>query len=188
MTEADKNNAFDTRSPEAMRAHRAARRLLAQYNDPATVSQEIRAEILAELLGQAAPGVWLEPPFYCDYGQNIFLEAGVFANFNCVFLDGARITVGEGTLLGPNVQIYATGHPLRPEDRLFRKEDGLPGYRTVAAPVTIGKNVWIGGGAIVQPGVTIGDGATIGAGAVVTKDVPAKVFAAGNPCRVIRGL
>lgn len=178
-------DSFDTRNDAALARHHRTRRILSAYNASASDEAEKRAELLGDLLGGCAPGVWVEPPFRCDDGANITLGAGVFLNFGCVFLDGAQITVGEGTLLGPNVQVYATSHPLRAGDRMFDR-DGIPAYRTTAAPVTIGKNVWIGGGAIILPGVTIGDRTTIGAGAVVTKSVPADVFAAGNPCRVVR--
>ncbi|MEM6358159.1 MAG: sugar O-acetyltransferase [Pseudomonadota bacterium] len=178
---------FDTRAPAALARHHRARRLLRQYNDSASTEANLRRRMLEDLLGSVGEGVWIEPPFHCDDGANIALGAGTFLNFNCVFLDGAPITLGPGTLLGPAVQIYATTHPLRAEDRMFDR-DGIPAYRTTAEPVTIGAHVWIGGGAIVLPGVTIGDGAVIGAGAVVTGDVPPSSFAAGNPCRVLRPL
>ena len=116
-------------------------------------------------------------------------SVGLWTGQAPVWLDrhGAAVTVGAGTLFGPAVQIYATGHPLRAKDRMFDR-DGIPGYHTTAAPVTIGKEVWIGGGAILMPGITIGDGTVVGAGAVVTKSLPAGVFAAGNPCKVLRQL
>ncbi|MBE1282269.1 MAG: sugar O-acetyltransferase [Rhodobacteraceae bacterium] len=179
--------AFDTRSKTLLERHHRTRSLLRQYNQSASDDQANRFELLGNLLGTRGPGVWVEPPFYCDYGDNIHLGTGVFLNFNCVFLDGDRIEIGAGTLLGPSVQIYATSHPLRSEDRIYDR-DGVPGYHTTADPVKIGRNVWIGGGAIVLPGVSIGDGTTIGAGSVVTKSVPAGVFAAGNPCQVLRTL
>lgn len=178
---------FDTRADTLMARHHRVRALLKRYNASASDDAEGRADLLAELLGSAGKGVWIEPPFYCDDGSNIHLGAGVFMNFNCVILDGDRVEIGAGTLLGPAVQIYATTHPLRPEERMFER-DGIPAYRTSAAPVAIGRNVWIGGGAILLPGVTVGDGTTIGAGAVVTGDLPANVFAAGNPARVFKDL
>lgn len=168
------------------RLHKA-RGLLRDYNETRSTETERRADLLQDLLGGVADGVWVEPPFFCDYGDNIRLGKGVFINLNCVFLDGDQINVGEGTLFGPAVQVYATSHPLRAEERMFER-GGLPAYRTTAAPVDIGRNVWIGGGAIILPGVTIGDGTTIGAGAVVTASVPSGVFAAGNPCQVLRTL
>lgn len=178
---------FDTRADDAMAKHHRARALLRAYNATASTAAVERRRLLENLLGTVGEGVWIEPPFHCDDGANIALGAGVFINFNCVFLDGAPITLGPGTLLGPAVQIYATTHPIQAEDRMFMR-DGIPAYRTSAEPVTIGANVWIGGGANILPGVTIGDGAAIGAGAVVTGDIPPNVFAAGNPCRVIRQL
>ena len=178
---------FDTRSPDLFEKHHTARRLLSSYNSSNSTEQSGRQNILQELLGSLGKGVWIEPPFFCDYGDNIHLGDGVFVNFNCVILDGARVEIGSGTLLGPAVQIYATSHPLPSKDRIF-EHSGVPRYRTTAAPVTIGQNVWIGGGAILLPGVTVGEGAVVGAGAVVTKPVPANVFAAGNPCEVLRVL
>ncbi|MGB0659641.1 MAG: sugar O-acetyltransferase [Mangrovicoccus sp.] len=178
---------FDTRSDALLAQHHATRALLRQYNTSESDEAAKRQELLQQLLGHCGEGLWIEPPFYCDYGGNIHLGRGVFVNFNCVFLDGAKIEIGDGTLLGPAVQIYATTHPLSAKERIYQR-DGLPAYHTSSAPVSIGKNVWIGGGAIILPGVTIGDGATIGAGAVVTKSIPETVFAAGNPCQVIRDL
>lgn len=178
---------FDTRAAARLERHHAARRLLERYNRSASTDADGRADLLNALLGQAAPGVWIEPPFFCDYGENIHLGRGVFINTSCVFLDGDRITIGEGTLLGPAVQVYATTHPLRAKERMYVR-DGLPAYHTLAQPVTVGRNVWIGGGAILMPGISVGDGATIAAGSVVTKDIPPHVLAAGNPCQVIRSL
>ena len=118
-------------------------------------------------------------PFFCDYGSQIELEEGVFFNFNCVLLDVCRIRIGANTLIGPAVQIYTPLHPLDARERRD-KEYGRP--------VTVGSDVWIGGGAVILPGVTVGDRAVIGVGSVVTRDIPADVFAAGNPCRVARPL
>lgn len=178
---------FDTRAADLMARHHRARALLARYNATASTEQGVRAQILTDLLGSKGPGAWIEPPFHCDDGAKIFLGKGVFLNFNCVFLDGDRIEIGDGTLLGPAVHIYATTHPIRAAERMFER-DGIPAYRTSAKPVTVGRNVWIGGGAIILPGVTVGDGTTVGAGSVVTASLPAGVFAAGNPCRIVREL
>ncbi|MEM9046603.1 MAG: sugar O-acetyltransferase [Pseudomonadota bacterium] len=180
-------SALDTRAPENLARHHRARDLLARYNASRSDAPDARQALLKDLLADWAPGVWIEPPFFCDYGDNIHLGRGVFINFNCVLLDGGKITIGQGTLLGPAVQIYTATHPVTSDERIFER-DGLPAYRTNAAPVTIGKKVWIGGGAIILPGIEIGNGTTIGAGSVVTKSVPASVFAAGNPCRVIKPL
>ena len=120
-------------------------------------------------------GAEIRPLFFCDYGFNIRLGAGAFLNFNCVILDVVEVTIGDGTQIGPAVQIYAADHPRDPAQRRSGLELGRP--------VHVGRNVWIGGGAIILPGITIGDDATIGAGSVVTKDVPAGVTVRGNPAR-----
>jgi maltose O-acetyltransferase len=119
----------------------------------------------------------IRPPFYCDYGTNISLGRGVFLNFNCVILDVCAVTIGDDTQIGPGVQILTPDHPRDPDQRRLGLEFGRPIY--------IGRNVWIGGGALIMPGVSIGDDAIIGAGAVVTRDVPNGVTAAGNPARVL---
>jgi maltose O-acetyltransferase len=121
----------------------------------------------------------MQPPFFCDYGANIELGERVFFNFNCVVLDVCPVRIGAYTLFGPNVQIYT---PMHPFDAALRRSQEF------GKPVTIGADVWVGGGAIILPGVRISDRAVIGAGSVVTRDIPADVFAAGNPCRVIRQL
>jgi len=123
--------------------------------------------------------VWMQPPFFCDYGSNIELGERVFFNFNCVVLDVCRITIGDFTLFGPGVQILTPMHPLNAE--LRRKQE-------FGKPISIGADVWVGGGALILPGVRIGSRTVIGAGSVVTRDVPDSVFAAGNPCRVVRDI
>jgi maltose O-acetyltransferase len=172
--------AYNASDPELVAERDRARKLFRAYNATTVDEREQRAAILDELLGRLGDGVWIEPPFFCDYGTNIELGNGVFLNFNCVVLDCARVEIGAGTLFGPAVQIYAATHSTDPAHR----RTGLE----YAAPVTVGANAWIGGAAILCPGVTIGDDTTIGAGSVVVKDVPAGVVAAGNPCRVIREL
>ena len=157
-----------------------ARLLLKALNDGREDETEERAVILKKLLPESGEGLWLQPPFYCDYGYNIILGDKVFFNFNCVVLDVTTVSIGSRTLLGPNVQIYTAMHPMNHKERASGLE--------YAKPITIGADVWIGGSAIICPGVTIGDRSVIGAGSVVTKDIPADVFAAGNPCRVIRPL
>ena len=136
--------------------------------------------LLAELLAQVGEDAWIEPPFYCDYGWNISLGERAFLNFNCVILDCAAVEIGAGSMLGPAVQLCAATHPVDPAERATGLE--------YARPIVIGTNVWIGAGAIVGAGVTVGDDAVIGAGSIVLRDIPARVFAAGNPCRVIRTL
>ena len=164
--------------PDLLRERFEARRILRAYNNSPPEDMKHRAELLSELFGRKTEDVFVESPFLCDYGYNIALGRGVFINANCVILDCQKVHIGDGTLLGPGVQIYAAYHPTDPELRKTERE--------LAAPVRIGRNVWIGGCAIICPGVTIGDDTTIGAGSVVVKDVPSRVVAAGNPCRVLR--
>jgi maltose O-acetyltransferase len=169
---------YDPLDPELSAARRRARLLLKALNDTADDRQEERARILKELIPASGEGVWIEPPFYCDYGSNITLGERVFFNFNCVVLDVAPVTIGSGVLFGPAVQIYAATHPLGAAERRTGLELGRP--------IRIGDDVWVGGGAIVCPGVNIGARSVIGAGSVVTRDVPGGVLAVGNPCRVVR--
>lgn len=157
-----------------------ARRLTRAFNGTHEDESTRRVEILCELLGAAGPRLEIEPPFRCDYGDNIYLGDNFYANFNCVILDCARVEIGCNVLLAPNVQIYTATHPFGAAERASGREFALP--------ISIGDKVWIGGGAIICPGVSIGDNTIIGAGSVVTKSVPANVVAAGNPCRVLREL
>jgi maltose O-acetyltransferase len=154
------------------------RLLIKELNDTREDQAEERNRILKELIPAAGPGLWLQPPFYCDYGTNIKLGEKVFFNFNCVVLDVAQVSIGSRTLFGPNVQIYTATHPMDYKERALGLE--------YAKPIVIGEDVWVGGSAIICPGVTIGNQSVIGAGSVVTKDIPAGVFAAGNPCKVIK--
>ncbi|WP_129839571.1 sugar O-acetyltransferase [Streptomyces sp. RFCAC02] len=164
--------------PEIWRRQQRAMRLAARYlaaypEDPAAARP-----LLADLLGSLGDGAEVRPPLHVDYGSNITIGARTFVNYNLTALDVARITVGEDCQIGPNVQLLTPTHPVEPEPRRDRLEAALP--------ITIGDNVWLGGGAIVCPGVTISDNSVIGAGAVVTRDVPANVVAVGNPARPIR--
>ena len=156
------------------------RLLLKKLNDTREDQAEERNRILKELLPGAGEGLWIQPPFYCDYGFNIKTGEKVFFNFNCVVLDVSLVTIGNRSMFGPNVQLYTATHPM---DHVQRAS-GLE----FAKPINIGDDVWVGGSAVICPGVSIGDRSVIGAGSVVTKDLPADVFAAGNPCRVIRSL
>ena len=160
--------------------HARARRLLHAFNATRVEEGTRRREILGELLGAAGPGIEIRPPFHCDYGAFIFAGERLFMNYDCIVLDCNTVTVGDRVQIGPKVQIYTATHPFDPAVRAEGWE--------MAYPIIIGDDVWIGGGAIICPGVTIGAGSTVGAGSVVTRDVPARVFAAGNPCRVIREL
>ncbi len=157
---------------------RQARLLLAAFNDTRDDRPDERARLIRELIPASGSDVWIEPPFYCDYGSNITLGSRVFFNFNCVVLDVAPVLIGSDVLFGPSVQVYAATHPLTATERRTGLEYGKA--------VEIGDDVWIGGGAVICPGVRIGAQSVIGAGSVVTRDIPAHVFAAGNPCRVIR--
>jgi maltose O-acetyltransferase len=168
---------YDPFDPDLVRARDRARDLCQSLNATREADQEERRRIVRELFGAGGESVWMQPPFFCDYGSNILLGERVFFNFNCVVLDVCRVTIGDYTLFGPAVQIYTATHPLNAE--LRRKQE-------YAKPIEIGSDVWVGGGAILCPGVRIGSRAVIGAGSVVTRDIPEGVFAAGNPCRVIR--
>ena len=146
-----------------------------RYNATQSRTQHEREALLREVFAHVGAGANIRPPFHCDYGYNISLGAGVFLNFNCVILDVVKVTIGEGTQIGPGVQILTADHPRDPKLRAQMLEFGRP--------VVIGDNVWIGGGAVILPGVAIGNDAIIGAGSVVTRDVPAGAIAVGNPAR-----
>lgn len=156
-----------------------AQQLLREYNASPATQVAARNELLAQLLGQVGASLTIQPPFHCDYGTNIHFGDACFVNMNCVILDVCRVRIGNHVLLGPAVQIYTAAHPL--DFQLRRKKE-------FGKPVTIGDDVWIGGGAIICPGVTIGSRTVIGAGSVVTQDLPSDVMAAGNPCRIIRAV
>ncbi|HIK03603.1 MAG TPA: sugar O-acetyltransferase [Trichormus sp. M33_DOE_039] len=166
--------------PELVADQKRASRLLGMYNATTVEQLEQRQQILQELFFQVGEKLTIVPPLHCDYGSNISIGNGTYMNYGCVILDCNQVEIGENVLFAPYVQIYAAYHPTEPEIRLTGRE--------LAAPIKIGNNVWIGGGAIICPGVTIGDNTTIGAGSVVVKDIPANVVAVGNPCRIIRYL
>jgi maltose O-acetyltransferase len=161
--------------PDLVAERAAAAIWMVRYNGALAAPAPNRLVLLREQLAAVGDGAEIRPPFHCDYGGNIRLGAGVFINFNSVILDVVGVSIGAGTQIGPAVQIYTADHPRDPADRRAGAEFGRP--------VTIGKNVWIGGGAIVLPGVTVGDDAIIGAGSVVTRDVPPGTTAVGNPAR-----
>jgi maltose O-acetyltransferase len=183
MTEREKmlqGELYLASDPELVEARVRARRLFARFNasDPADAAG--RVALLRELLGGLGVDAWIEPPFVCDYGTQITLGARVFVNFHAVMLDPAAITIGDEAQLGPNVQLLTADHPRDPAERAAGPELGRA--------ITIGPRAWLGGGVIVLPGVTIGEGTIVGAGSVVTRDLPSRVVAAGNPCRVIRSV
>ncbi len=169
---------YDSNDPELVSARDAAVRLYRRFNSSEDPEEQLR--LLGELLGSLGAGCTIMPPFFVDYGKNIYLGSKVYMNVGCVILDSAKVTIGDETMLGPTVQLYAATHPIDAELRTSGLE--------LTKPINIGRRVWIGGGSVVCPSVTIGDDTTIGAGSVVTKDIPAGVVAVGNPARVIRRL
>jgi len=171
---------YDPLDPQLVADRLRTRLLIKELNDSREDQAEERMRILKALIPQAGEGLWMQPPFYCDYGYNMLVGEKVFFNFNCVVLDVAEVKIGSRTLFGPNVQIYTATHPIDPVERASGLE--------YAKPIRIGEDVWVGGSAVICPGVTIGNRCVIGAGSVVTKDIPDDVFAAGNPCRVIRSI
>jgi len=168
---------YDPLDSELVAARARARDLCQALNATREIEVEVRRGILRELFGRGGDTVWMQPPFFCDYGTNIELGERVFFNFNCVVLDVCPVLIGDYTLFGPGVQILTAMHPMNAE--LRRREE-------YGKPIEIGSDVWVGGGALVLPGVRIGSRAVIGAASVVRRDVPESVFAAGNPCRVVR--
>lgn len=170
---------YTASDPELAADSARAAAWMARYNAASTASEVDRHALLVEAMAHAGVGAVVRAPFHCDYGYNIYLEDGVFLNFGCVILDVVAVRIGAGTKLGPGVQILTAEHPRDAALRAMQLESGRP--------VTIGRNVWIGGGAQVLPGVTIGDDAIVGAGSVVTHDVAAGVTVAGVPARVLSG-
>jgi maltose O-acetyltransferase len=168
---------YNPLDPELVAGRERARDLCQVLNATRESQQNERRRVLQDLFGSGGDTVWMQPPFYCDYGSNIHLGTRVFFNFNCIVLDVCEVSIGDFTLFGPGAQILT---PLHPFDAALRRE------REFGKPVEIGTDVWVGGGALILAGVQIGSRAVIGAGSVVTRDIPEGVFAAGNPCRVIR--
>ncbi|MEV5094267.1 sugar O-acetyltransferase [Streptomyces rochei] len=164
--------------PEIARMQQRAVRLAARYQAAYAQDPDAARPVLEELLGSLGAEAHVRPPLYVDYGSNITIGARTFVNYNLTALDVAAVTIGEDCQIGPNVQLLTPTHPVEPGPRRDKLE--------AARPITVGDNVWLGGGAIVLPGVTIGDNSVIGAGAVVTRDVPANVVAVGNPARPVR--
>ncbi len=165
--------------PQLVADHLAAARWMDRFNSAIALPPTQRDALLRQGLGSVGDAAIIRPPFHCDYGYNIHLGSGVFLNFNCVILDVVEVRIGDGTQIGPGVQILTADHPRDPAERA----SGLEWSR----PITIGRNVWIGGGAIILPGVSVGDDAVIGAGSVVTRDVPGGTTVAGNPARTLAG-
>jgi len=169
---------YDAADPQLAQERQRARELCRSLNDSQASEQELRRRIFRELFGRIGEGLWIEPPFHCDYGVNITLGSQVYFNFNCVVLDPAPVNIGSHVLFGPAVQVCTAAHPIRASERRTGRE--------FARPIEIGPDVWVGAGAVICPGVRIGPRSVIGAGSVVTRDIPADVVASGNPCRVVR--
>lgn len=191
MTEREKMLAgqlYDCGDVELLSQWHKAKDLVRDYNHIDSANTLEKEAVLNELLGGKGRNLWITAPFFVDYGINIFFGNNCEVNMNCTFLDDNIIRIGNNALIAPNVQIYTAFHPTHALDRFGEpKEDGSFEFcKTQTAPVTIGDNVWIGGGAIIMPGITIGDNVIIGAGSIVTKDIPANVIAYGNPCQVKR--
>jgi maltose O-acetyltransferase len=164
--------------PENERLAKRAIRLADEYHRAVVRDDDDPRAILADLLGSLGDGAWIRPPLVVDYGENLHVGPRTFVNANLTALDVATITIGADCQIGPDVQLLTPTHPVEPQPRRDKLE--------AARPITIGDNVWLGGGVIVCPGVTIGDDTVVGAGAVVTRDLPAGVVAVGNPARVVR--
>ena len=181
MTEQEKmlsGELYYAGGPELSSARQRGKELCQRFNQTAVSNPEEGVRLLQELFGQVGEAVSIQPMFWCDYGFNIQMGSYVEINHNCVILDCAKVTFGDHVLIGPNCGFYTAGHPL---DACTRNA-GLE----FARPITVGDNVWFGGGITVLPGVTIGSGSVIGAGSVVSRDIPPNVVAVGNPCRVVR--
>jgi maltose O-acetyltransferase len=169
---------YNPGDPVLLKERSNARRLTRMFNESLETDEIHRTELLKELFGSTGENVNIEPLFRCDYGYNIHVGENFFANFDCVFLDVCEIQIGDNCMIAPGVHIYTATHPLNSEERISGAEYGIP--------VKIGHNVWIGGGAIINPGVSIGDNVVIASGAIVTKNVPDNVVVGGNPARIIK--
>jgi maltose O-acetyltransferase len=169
---------YNPADPELFKDREKAREQVRLFNQSLETELETRTTLLKSLFGSTGENISIEPTFRCDYGYNIHTGENFFANFDCIILDVCEVRFGDNCLLAPGVHIYTATHPLHPAERNSGRE--------YAKPVIIGNNVWIGGGAIINPGVNIGDNAVIASGAIVTKDVPGNVVVGGNPARVIK--
>ncbi|WP_445399327.1 sugar O-acetyltransferase [Zobellella sp. An-6] len=168
---------YVAQGPELKADCHRSRRLTRLFNATTEEQQEERLALLKELFAATGERLYIEPPFRCDYGGNIQVGEGFYANFDCIILDVCRVRIGERVLFGPRVCVYTASHPI---------DAGVRAELELGRPVTIGDDVWVGGNTVINPGVRIGNRVVIGAGSVVTRDIPDDVVAAGNPCRVIR--
>lgn len=190
MTEKEKMLAgqlYDCGDSELMQLWTDGKNLMQKYNSLDYADKAQQLAILDKLLGARGRHTQITAPFYVDYGKFIYLGENCEINMNCVFLDCNKITIGDNVLIAPGVHIYTVFHPVSAKERFNKSVNAdFPFAVAQSAQVTIGNNVWIGGGSIIMPGINIGDNVTIGAGSVVTKSIPANVLAYGNPCRVIK--
>lgn len=178
---------YNSRDPELLERYYLVRKLLVKLNNSSPIDPEQRNELFTSLLGKIGDNVWIETPFFCDYGEHIYIDEGTFINVNAIFLDNNIINIGKNGLIGPGVQLLTASHPLSARERLITSNENLKtSYKTFSKPIQIGDNVWIGGNTVVLPGITIGNNVTIGAGSVVTKNIPDNMLAFGNPCKIIR--
>ncbi len=181
MTEKEKmldGKPYKASVEELVSERQCAKEMIFDYNTLRPNEAYKRNEIIKKLFNNAGNNFYIEPPFRCDYGYNISVGENFYTNYNCIILDCAKVTIGNNVLIAPNVSLFTAGHPIHFELRNESLE--------YAFPISIGNNVWIGGGVIVNPGITIGDNVVIGAGSVVTKDIDPNSIALGNPCKVIR--
>jgi maltose O-acetyltransferase len=190
MTEKEKllsGEYYNSRDPELIEMYHRAKEILREWSALSTRDGEKRYELLRDLFVHVGKGVWIEGPFYCDYGKHVSIGENTFINTGAVLLDCNRIDIGKNVLLGPHVQIYTATHPLAAGERIKNNPlQGEASYLTRALPVKIGDNTWIGGNVLIMPGVTIGAGVTVAAGSVVTKDIPDNVLAMGVPAAVVK--
>lgn len=191
MTERDKQLSglnYDGADSELKAMQYRAQELVKELNSAPMQDENRRKEIQTKLFGRAGKNLRIYPPIHVDFGCNIFTGDNVFINQNCTFLDNNTITIGERVLIAPDVRIYAGDHPINGKDRYIDLGDGSARIVSSSKPVSIGDDVWIGGGAIILPGVTIGNNVVVGAGSVVTRDIPDNVVVAGNPAKIIKHL
>lgn len=191
MTEKEKmlcGEFYDTKDSQLRRLSSNAKDLMRVYNSLPAENMDLRNQIIHLMFGSCGENARVNQPIWVDYGCNIFLGANSLINMNCTLLDTGKITIGNNVLIGPDVKIYTAVYPILSDERIYKDETGKTEIRTQTASVTIGNNVWIGGGTIILPGVTIGDNTVIGAGSVVTKAIPSNTVACSNPCVVKKTL
>lgn len=181
MTEKEKmlsGKPYKSFGEELFKERQYAKEMIFEFNSLNPNEVEKRNEIIKKLFGKSSDGFFIEPPFRCDYGYNISIGENFYTNYNCTILDCAKVTIGDNVMFAPNVSLFTAGHPIHFEPRNAGIE--------YAFPITIGNNVWLGGGVIVNPGITIGDNVVVGSGSVITKNIPPNSIAVGNPCKIIR--